>query len=294
MSTERHDLTQEKAQYVDAEPKLLYISTASYGSDWHCVPHTHTCAELFYILRGKGRFLLDHQSLSIETGDLVFVNPLVRHTEAGLEGQSLEYMVIGVENLELSGFSPTGENHCFIPARQCSGAIRECLEGICREIRDKASGYEQVCQYLLKVLAIHLLRQGTFTTASTSTGKSVSKESARIRRYIDHHFKEPVNLDQLAQIASLNKYHLSHIFTRDYGISPINYLLSLRIRESRMLLRSTDHTLAQIAQLVGFSSPSYFSQSFRKATGISPAQYRKQNPRNDLEPFQKDCPDATP
>ena len=103
-----------------------------------------------------------------------------------------------------------------------------------------------------------------------------------------------MNLDQLAQIASLNKYHLSHIFTRDYGISPINYLLSLRIRESRMLLRSTDHTLAQIAQLVGFSSPSYFSQSFRKATGISPAQYRKQNPRNDPEPFQKDCPDATP
>ena len=67
-----------------------------------------------------------------------------------------------------------------------------------------------------------------------------------------------------------------HAFSREYGISPINYLISRRIQESRYLLSTTDHSLSQIAHMLGFSSPSYFSQSFRKLSGMSPMEYRKQ------------------
>ena len=73
----------------------------------------------------------------------------------------------------------------------------------------------------------------------------------------------------------MNKYHLSHTFQREYGISPISYLITRRIREGRHMLENTSYSLSQIAQSIGFSSPSYFSQSFRKAAGMSPAEYRK-------------------
>ena len=61
-----------------------------------------------------------------------------------------------------------------------------------------------------------------------------------------------------------------------YGTSPINYLLSCRIQESLYLLSKTQMSLSQISGTLGFSSPSYFSQSFRRMQGISPLEYRKQ------------------
>ena len=53
------------------------------------------------------------------------------------------------------------------------------------------------------------------------------------------------------------------------------YLHSRRIQESRFLLSETDHSLSQIARILGFSSLSYFSQSFRRLEGVSPMEYRK-------------------
>ena len=73
----------------------------------------------------------------------------------------------------------------------------------------------------------------------------------------------------------MNKYYLVHSFSKEYGVSPINYLIGRRIEESRYLLADTNHSLSQISHMLGFSSPSYFSQSFRKLEGISPMEYRK-------------------
>lgn len=96
-----------------------------------------------------------------------------------------------------------------------------------------------------------------------------------MRRYIDEHFAEPLTLDALAELAHVNKYYLVHAFSKEYGVTPINYLLLCRIRESKHLLANTNLSLSQIAQVHGFSSPSYFSQSFRRLEGISPMEYRK-------------------
>ena len=82
-------------------------------------------------------------------------------------------------------------------------------------------------------------------------------------------------MEQLAGKVHMNKYYLVHTFKEEYGVSPINYMISRRIVESKYLLAETDLSLAQIAQVLGFSSPSYFSQAFRKAQGISPMDYRK-------------------
>ena len=98
-----------------------------------------------------------------------------------------------------------------------------------------------------------------------------------MRRYIDNHFKEDLKLEQLARLAHINKYYLAHTFRREFGVSPINYLISRRVDESRFLLRETDHSLSLIAQMLGFSSPSYFSQCFRRVEGVSPIEYRRQH-----------------
>ena len=73
----------------------------------------------------------------------------------------------------------------------------------------------------------------------------------------------------------MNKYYLVHAFKNYKGVSPINYLITRRIQEAKLLLETSNFSIAKIAQAIGFSSQSYFSQVFRKETGLSPIQYRK-------------------
>ena len=86
--------------------------------------------------------------------------------------------------------------------------------------------------------------------------------------------REDIALDQLAQRIQVNKYYMAHIFSQNYGMSPIQYVQSLRLEESKYLLRTTDFAIKQIASITGFSSLGYFSQRFSKAEGMSPAKYR--------------------
>ncbi len=277
MGTDRYDLSLQDARRSPSPFSLCYISLAKFDEDWHSVIHSHSCAELFYVLRGSGQFRLDSGTVPIGAGDLIFVDPLVRHTEAGTEGKPLEYMVLGIENLELADRPETANRCLILKPQDYSEDVRVCILNLQKEIVSQAPGFEIACCHLAELLAIRLMRCREFSDAAPEDEKSTSRESALVRRYIDRHFKEPISLNLLAEVAHLNKYHMSHTFSRDYGISPISYLLSLRIRESKQLLSSTDHSLAQIAQITGFSSPSYFSQSFRKAVGMSPAQYRTQS-----------------
>ena len=78
----------------------------------------------------------------------------------------------------------------------------------------------------------------------------------------------------LASLSHMNKYYLVHAFTKCIGISPITYLLQKRIQEGKSLLESTSYSISQISAALGFSSQSYFSQAFKKATGKTPVQYR--------------------
>jgi len=70
---------------------------------------------------------------------------------------------------------------------------------------------------------------------------------------------------------------LTHIFTQEYKISPINYLVHRRIEEARYLLAQTNYRISDIANMLGFSSNSYFSQTFHRVVGVSPSQFRYQN-----------------
>ena len=127
----------------------------------------------------------------------------------------------------------------------------------------------------MEILIIRLMRSTTLSVPSEPQISSGNRQCAAVRRYIDLHFKEPLTLEQLAEESHMNKYYLSHAFKREYGTSPINYMISRRIEESKYLLAETDLSMTQIAQLLGFSSLSYFSQVFRRTQSVSPLEYRQ-------------------
>lgn len=254
--------------------KLLNVASYKYGDDWHCVPHTHNHTELFFIVSGKGQFLIQDQAVPVDVNNLVIINPNIPHAETSLSAQPLEYIVLGISGIELA----TGENSngqfCVLDHYE-SLEITSCLRNLLRETELQKPGYEDICQAYMEILIIRLMRSTALTAQTEPRVIAGNRQCAAIKRYIDLHFKEPLTLEQLSEEAHMSKYYLSHAFKREYGISPINYLISRRIDESKYLLAETDLSISQIAQLLGFSSLSYFSQVFRKSQQISPMEFRQ-------------------
>ena len=274
MSRNYYSLDREQAFTIRGTAKLLNVSSAKYGGDWHSVPHTHNHMELFYIVGGRGQFLIRDQLYPVNANNLVIINPNIPHTEVSLNAQPLEYIVLGIEGIELANTENAGGQFSILDHFE-SVEFSGCLRNILREMEQKNTGYEDVCQAYMEILIIRLMRSTALSIPVEPQTISRNQQCAGVKRYIDQHFKESLTLEQLAEEAHMNKYYLSHAFKKEYGISPINYLISCRIEESKYLLAETDLSLSQIAQLLGFSSLSYFSQVFHRSQNMSPKEFRQ-------------------
>lgn len=258
--------------------KLLYVSTSKYEGDWHSTMHSHYFTELFYVVSGKGSFMVEDEIFSVKESDLVIINPNIVHTEKSYNENPLEYIVLGVDGIAFNfNMESTATQYSVFNFHENKKEIVIFLMSLLREVEDKKPNYELICQNLLEVLLIMIMRNADYKLSITDVvmSKKISKECSKVKRYLDSKYAEDITLDKLAEITHMSKYYIIHAFTKYSGVSPINYLINKRIEESKNLLENTDHSIAQIASSIGFSSQSYFSQAFKKSMGISPNEYRK-------------------
>jgi AraC-like DNA-binding protein len=96
----------------------------------------------------------------------------------------------------------------------------------------------------------------------------------RVRDQIDLRYREPLDLDELARVAQMSKFHLVRCFEAAYGETPIRYRTRRRIERAQDLLRHANLTITEICMLVGFSSLGSFSARFTRLVGETPTAYR--------------------
>ncbi|MBP8918866.1 MAG: helix-turn-helix transcriptional regulator [Micropruina sp.] len=94
------------------------------------------------------------------------------------------------------------------------------------------------------------------------------------RDHADRNFTEPLELEHLAAIARLSKFHFQRLFTATYGISPAAYLSQRRIERAQDLLRATNLTVTEVCHAVGFTSLGSFSTRFRQIVGETPREFQ--------------------
>lgn len=96
--------------------------------------------------------------------------------------------------------------------------------------------------------------------------------------YLSTQYAEEITMETMADSLGYNRAYLSRLFKSHTGVTPITFLLKLRIDQARRLLREReDLTIEQIAFSVGFHDPLYFSKQFRRLLGLSPSEYRVQS-----------------
>lgn len=255
--------------------KLLYITHSEYDRGWHSTQHTHHFTELFYIVKGKGSFILPNYEIPVKENDLVIINPNVEHTEKSDWQDSLEYIALGIEGLSFSLPEEKSSQMVVYTYQSERTDILFYLNKLLDEIQHSDDEYEVICQNIIEILIVKIRREEKFTIENTQP-KNINKVAAFIKYYINQNYRDSISLDSLAKVGHINKYYLAHTFKKDIGISPIEYLNQVRIREAQILLETTNYNIAHIAEFIGFSSQSFFAQAFKRAKDQTPSRYRKE------------------
>lgn len=102
----------------------------------------------------------------------------------------------------------------------------------------------------------------------------VRREAEQAREVLRERFAEQWSMDALAELVHLSTRHLSRVFARAYGKTPMTYLTMVRVEQMARLLRETDLSVSESGQAVGWRSRSRASVAFKASTGIAPSQYR--------------------
>lgn len=291
MGNTRYLLTKNNVYDLDFE--LIYISKSKFENDWHSTLHMHPFTEIFFITSGQGTFQIGDEIVSVKESDLILINPNCSHTERSVSSSNpLEYIVFAINNLAIGTLpskltdddtKDTLNTYKILNFNKKKSEILYNLNTLIRELEEKNLNYELACKSILTLFLIQVMRNTSSDIFITENFEKINIECMKIKNYIDSHYSENITLDFLSNLTYVNKFHLVHLFTKEMGISPINYLINKRIDESKNLLSTTNYSIRDISSIVGFSNSSYFSQMFKKITGISPKDFRSNNSKNQTE-----------
>ena len=113
----------------------------------------------------------------------------------------------------------------------------------------------------------------------TISDQSLHPSVKSVIEYMKYRIGSPLNIEAMAEIANLSRYHFSRLFKEETGFSPYEYLLELRMDMARHLLSTTDQPVGEIAYSLGYNSAMGFSMAFSKREGLPPGAFRKQRKR---------------
>jgi AraC-like DNA-binding protein len=152
------------------------------------------------------------------------------------------------------------------------------LRGAFRNLADELSQRDRYHPMVIDALAAWivwiLLRTAGRDGKKDETGPA--SRVATAKEMIDREFDRPrLTLDEISQRVLLKKDSLRHLFKKRYGTSPIQYLIAKKIGRAKFLLAGSGEKIYRIAMETGFENEYYFSRIFKKATGLTPTQYRR-------------------
>jgi AraC-like DNA-binding protein len=100
-----------------------------------------------------------------------------------------------------------------------------------------------------------------------------------VQAFMRDNLHRALDLEALARVAGLSKFHFSHRYSLATGYSPMRHFTHMKMEAACRLLDTTDHSVQRVASALSFDDPLYFSRVFRKVIGCSPQQYRASNLR---------------
>jgi len=174
-----------------------------------------------------------------------------------------------------------GEEAAHARLRDISAFTDETLSSLMERVREELMRRQAsplLLQGIAQAIAIHLARNYAETVKESPSGSPAlpGYKLRQITEWMAENVAEEFNLDRLAKQAGLSKFYFNRLFKSAMGVSPSRYHMTLRMDEAKRLLRETKKSIVSVGLDVGYANPSHFAQLFRRETGLSPSDYRRQ------------------
>ena len=144
---------------------------------------------------------------------------------------------------------------------------------IIQELQLCRYGYEDYIASLFNDILLLVDRQQHEQKKATG---NVQEQIERAAAYFNENYNTKISIDDYAESLHISTNWFIHNFKQYAGMSPAQYILSLRMVNAQSLLERTTYNIKEISEIVGYENPLYFSRVFKKEIGKSPAQYRKE------------------
>ncbi len=241
---------------------ILYVGEHSktYDVQWH----THDEWELVYCTGGEGAFAFENGAMiNYRRGDVVVIPPRVRHANSSADGFTNIHMRMDAPAFHAKSAFRLAED----PEGRFAFTFREAKYYYQSDISKRELVLEALGDLISSYLMVYLSNSG------------YSEPVEQIRVAIMHSYTQPdFALDAAIRELPFHYDYLRKLFKKEVGVTPLEYMTGLRMKKAEGMLSSMwsrDYSVAEVAEMCGYSDPLYFSRVFNKHFGCSPSAYAK-------------------
>lgn len=230
--------------------------------------------QLLYVAAGKAHFFFRGKEEIVTAGHMVLYRPK----------EVQRYVYYGADQTEVYWVHFTGrdvkqilKSHGF-PAKEnvfytgTSPEYQRIFREMIQELQLCKPHYEEMLEMLLRQIFVMVSREYATETKLSSYAQI---EAEHATHYFMEHYSEDINIEAYAAEKGMSACWFIRTFKQYNKITPMQYVLTIRIANAKSLLETTSYNVTEIAEIVGYDNPLYFSRLFKKQTGMSPSEYRK-------------------
>lgn len=231
--------------------------------------------QLLYVAGGKAHFHFGEREEIVTAGHMVLYRPK--------EPQKYEYY--GIDQTEVYWVHFTGGNVTNLlrsygltddkKVFYCGSDLeyKNHFRAMIQELQMCREDYPEMLEIHLRQIFIKLHRY--LQTVSRVDNSQIAEEIDKAALYFTEHYNEDICIEDYAKERHISTSWFIRNFKQYTGSTPMQYILSKRIYNAEALLKSNQYNVTEIAAIVGYDNPLYFSRIFKKVKGLSPSEYRK-------------------
>lgn len=232
--------------------------------------------QILYIASGKAHFFFHGKEEIVSAGNVIIYRPK----------EEQRYYYYGADHTEVYWVHFTGSDvkkilrkygiadNVHIIHTGASLEYKTLLLQMIQELKLCKADYEELLVSLLQHLLI-LIHRSTIERPYSGSSSSIQEIDGAVR-FFHTNYHTNINIRDYAEMHHISQSWFIRLFKDYTGQTPNQYILSLRISNAQSLLESTEYNVSEIAGIVGYDNPLYFSRLFRKLVGMSPSEFRKQ------------------
>lgn len=257
-------------------------------------PGAHNFWEMAYVNYGRINAIVDGVCYALSSGQVIFHQPMESHFYIGNRQNVGNVVVVGFTcNSPVMSFF----NRKIFTLEKDSQKIlslflseaTKALGSICGDYNDDSPldfsnaplGSAQLMQGYLAELLFYLIRSNNIASVTAIEATNDSRQAAKnalvnsVVCFMQDNLNQTPSLSALCKSFGAGRTYVCKIFREATGTSPVDYWISLKIREAKRLIREGNMNITQIAEALGYSSIHHFTRMFKRATGLSPTAYKR-------------------